>query len=450
MVAPTDGVQSPQTGSLAPDERAELERLRTEVEALRERPPRNPRHFWRWTLATVLIVLGSLLAPLAVTAVWVNSQISDTDRYVATVAPLARDPALQRAVTDRITTEIFNRIDIEAITNQAADALSQRGVPDSVGTALHGLATPIANGVQGWVHDQVGRLVASDEFAQAWAEANRAAHAQLVSALTGNQSGALVVQGETVSVRLATFIEAVKQRLIANGFTIAEKIPEVNAEFVIFESADVVRAQRAFRLLDTLGTWLPIIALVLLAAAVLAAPGKRRALIGAALGVALGMVLLGGTLAILRPLYLNAVPGSVLPTDAAAAVFDQIVTYLRTALRTVLAVALIVLAAAYLSGPSTAAVATRRAVGRGIAYARGGAGRLGLRTGPVGVWVGRHKRPLRWGTVALAVAVFVFWNYPTVGVAVAIALCALLVLVLIELIAAPDEPKFREQSRVGV
>jgi hypothetical protein len=450
MVAPMDGVQSAQTGSLAPDERAELKRLRAEVGALRARPRRQPRRFWRWSLATALIVLGSLLTPLAVTAVWVNSQISDTDRYVATVAPLARDPALQRAVTDRITTEILNRIDLEGLTNQAADALSQRGVPDAVGTALHGLAKPIANGVQGWVHDQVGRLVASDEFARAWTEANRTAHAQLVAALTGSRSSAIVVEGETVSVRLATFIEAVKQRLIANGFTIAQKIPTVNAEFVIFKSADVVRAQRAFRLLNAFGTWLPIIALVLLAAGVLAAPGKRRALIGAALGVALGMVLLGGTLAILRPLYLNAVPESVLPTDAAAVVFDQIVTHLRTALRTVLAVALIVLAAAYLSGPSSAAVATRRAVRRAIAYTRGGAGRLGFRTGPVGVWVGRHKRPLRWGTVALGVAVFVLWNYPTVGVAVAIALCMLLVLVLIELIAAPGGPQFPEQSRVGV
>src|SRR5262245_31157560 len=141
-------VQPSQTGSLAPDEREELERLRTEVAALRERqvePARPPRRFWRWTLATVLIVLGSALSPLAVTAVWLKSEVSDTDRYVATVAPLAHDPALQSAVTDRITTEIFNRIDVTGLANQAADALSRQGVPPQVSTALHGLAQPIAN-----------------------------------------------------------------------------------------------------------------------------------------------------------------------------------------------------------------------------------------------------------------------------------------------------------------
>jgi hypothetical protein len=440
MVAPTDGVPSTQPESLAPDERAELERLRAEVTTLRDQPPRQ---IWRWSLAILLIVLGSLLAPLAVTAVWVNSQVSDTDRYVATVAPLARDPALQRAVTDRITLEVFNRIDIAGLTNQVADALTRQGAPPAVGTALQGMATPIAAGVQNWVHDQIAKLVASDEFAQAWAEANRAAHAQLVAALTGDQSGALVVQGDTVSVRLATFVNAVKARLVANGFALAARIPEVNAEFVILQSADVGKAQRYFRLLDALGTWLPVIALLLLAAGVFAAPGKRRALIGAAFGVALSMVLLGAVLAILRPMYLRAVPESALPSDAAAAVFDQIVVFLRTALRTVLAAALVVLAVAYFSGPAPAAVATRRAVSRGIGAARGGAGRLGLRTGPVGVWVGRHKRALRLATVAIAVAVFVLWNYPTAGVVAVITLAALVVLALIELVGGSTEPQFR-------
>src|SRR5437867_4002809 len=173
--------------SLAADERAELARLRAEVAALHHPPARPPRRIWRWSLATVLIVLGALLAPLAVTAVWLRSEVSDTDRYVSTVAPLAHDPAVRRAVTDRITTEVFRRIDVEGLTNRAADALDRPGVPDAAGTALHALAQPIANGVQGWVHDQVGRFVASEQFAQAWAEANRTAHAQLVAALTGNE-----------------------------------------------------------------------------------------------------------------------------------------------------------------------------------------------------------------------------------------------------------------------
>src|SRR3954447_20376920 len=79
-------------------------------------------------LAFFLIVVSCLLAPLSVTAVWASQQVSDTDRYVATVAPLADDPAVQRAVADAVAREIFQRLDLQGLTQQTLDALVQRGV----------------------------------------------------------------------------------------------------------------------------------------------------------------------------------------------------------------------------------------------------------------------------------------------------------------------------------
>jgi hypothetical protein len=54
-------------------------------------------------VASLLIVLGCVLAPLAGVAVWARNQVTNTDRYVTTVAPLARDPAIQNAIADQIT-----------------------------------------------------------------------------------------------------------------------------------------------------------------------------------------------------------------------------------------------------------------------------------------------------------------------------------------------------------
>src|SRR5687768_8797353 len=103
---------------LSADERAELERLRAEVANLRaqaspvtaadiDQPvvptPRPRRQRWRSVVATLLIVIGCILAPISVVAVWTKNLVTDTDRYVATVAPLASDPAIQNAVADRIT-----------------------------------------------------------------------------------------------------------------------------------------------------------------------------------------------------------------------------------------------------------------------------------------------------------------------------------------------------------
>jgi hypothetical protein len=64
------------------------------------------RQRWRTVVAVLLIVVGCVLAPLAEVAVWARNQVTNSDRYVRTVAPLAADPAIQQAITDQITTQI--------------------------------------------------------------------------------------------------------------------------------------------------------------------------------------------------------------------------------------------------------------------------------------------------------------------------------------------------------
>jgi hypothetical protein len=196
----------------------------------------------------------------------------------------------------------------------------------------------------------------------------------------------VTVQGDTVSVNLAPFIQTVKQRLVASGFGLAAQIPEVNASFALFQSADITRARSAFNLLNTLGIWLPIIAIVLLSIGVYVAKDRRRALVGAAVGVAVGMLVLALSLAVFRTIYLDALPPQVLPHDAAAVLYDTIVRYLRLGLRTVLVLALLVAAGALVTGPSTTAVRTRQRVAAAIGRLRGGAEHAGLHTGPVGTW----------------------------------------------------------------
>src|SRR5262245_12027902 len=58
--------------------------------------PRPSR--WRAGAAAVLIVLGVILVPLTAVSWWVRGTLTDTDKYVAAVAPLASDPAVQSTV----------------------------------------------------------------------------------------------------------------------------------------------------------------------------------------------------------------------------------------------------------------------------------------------------------------------------------------------------------------
>jgi hypothetical protein len=436
--------------ALGADERAELERLRVEVAALRAQarpagggePPGRPgagggRQRWRTMVAILCIVVACVLAPLSVVAIWTRNQVTNTDRYVATVSPLASDPAIQAAIADQITAQVFTYIDVQGLTTQAVDALTDQGLRPEVATQLRAFAVPIANGVQSFTRSQVGKVVESDAFADAWVQANRVAHAELVAALTGEGGGSVTVENDTVSLNLAAFIETVKARLVEAGFSVAARIPQVNASFVLFQSEDITRARSAFNLLNTLGIWLPILALVLLGIGVYVAKDHRRALVGAALGVAAGMVVLALGLAVFRSIYLDAVPASVLPHDAAAVLYDTIVRFLRLGLRTMLVLALVVAAAAFLTGQSVTAVRTRQGLTGGIGWVAGGAEHAGLRTGRVGTWVGANKRALRIGAVAAAALALVFWGRPTGKVVLGLTLALLAVLAIIEFLGRP-------------
>ena len=406
------------------------------------------RQRWRTIVAVLLIVVGCVLAPLAGVAVWARNQVTNTDRYVRTVAPLAADPAIQAAIADQITTQVFTYLDVQGLTNQAVDALAERGIRPQLADRLRGLAGPLASGIQSFVRTEVGKIVASDAFADAWVQANRVAHQALVKALTGQGDGAVTVEGDTVSVNLAPFIQTVKQRLVASGFGLAARIPEVNTSFVLFDVKNLTRAQAAFNLLNTLGIWLPIIAIVLLGIGVAVAKDHRRALVGAAVGVAMGMLVLALSLAVFRTIYLDAVPAAVLPHDAAAVAYDTLVAYLRLGLRAVLVLALVVAAGAYLSGPSTTAVRTRQRLTAGIGRLRGGAEQAGFRTGPVGAWVYANKQLLRIGAVTLAVLALVFWGQPTGKVILLLARLLLVALALIEFLGRPPQPSVARTTRI--
>ena len=93
-------------------------------------------------LAVCLIVLGCVMAPLAVVGGWAKSTLTDTDAFVATYAPLAHDPEVQAFVIDQATAEINEKLNLEQLTTRGAgrdqgtrhSPRSQRGAGGVEGT----------------------------------------------------------------------------------------------------------------------------------------------------------------------------------------------------------------------------------------------------------------------------------------------------------------------------
>lgn len=424
--------------ALDPGERAELERLRAEVAELHKQPSARKRVAigWRGPVASLLIVLGCVLAPMSVLAVWTANQLSDTSRYVANIAPLASNPAIQGALTDKISSQITSHIPVSSLTNQAASALSSHGLTRVAGL-LRGFTPSIVSALAGFIHSQVHKLVTSPAFAQLWVRLNTVAHAHLVKALSGRGSSAISVRNGQVALSLGPFIDVAKQRISARGLTIVDKLPTINPTFELFSAKYFVKAQTGYRVINDLKIVLPILTLLLLASGVYIARSHRRALIGAGLGLAAAMLVLAVGLLIFRGIYLNSIPNNKLPADAAAALYDTLVRFIKEGLRTLLVVGLVVAGAAFLTGPSVTAVRSRAAFSRGFGWVRAHGDRAGLSTGPVGRWTYAHRNVLRIGATTVAVVAFVFWSRPTAAVVIWIAVVLLIVLGLIELIGRP-------------
>ena len=399
---------------------------------------RGPRHRigWRAPVSVILIVLGCVLAPISVVAVWSANQVSDTNRYIANIEPLVHDPMIQNALTDKITTQVTSHLNVTGLTDQAATLLTNKGLP-RVGALLKTFGPSISSAVAGFIHTQVHKIVTSPQFASAWIQVNRVAHAQMVKALSGQGGGAVTTTNGNVTIDLAPFIDIVKQRLVARGFTIINSLPPLHPSLVLFSSKTLVQAQSGYRLINDLKIVLPILTLLLLALGVYVARGHRRALIGAGLGLAASMLVLGAGLLIFRGIYLNSVPESALPSDAAAALFDTFVRFIKDGLRALLVLGLVVAAGAFLTGPSVTAVRTRAAFGSGLDWVRRTGEHAGVSTGPVGTWTYAHRTALRVSAVALIALIFVFWGQPTAAVVIVLVILLLVILGLIELIGRP-------------
>lgn len=420
-----------------------------EVQSARaqEEPPRTRRdgQWWRSVVFVVLVTIGALLAPLAVVASWAHDQIGDTDRFLETVEPLAADPAVQSALADRIAAQINAYIDVEDITEEALTALSsQEFVPSRAAGALPSLAVPLANAIENFVQERVDQVVTSDAFEQAWVEAMRLAHDQMVAVLTGDTPEAVDISDGAVSINIGTFVASVKQILIDDGFSFAERIPAVDASFTVFQAENIGAGQKLFGWLDTVSRILPFLALLLLFAAVMVARDRRKGLLAVGLAIVGSMMLLGIALNLIRPLYLDAIPPDVLAGDAAATIYDQIVSFIRSSLRAVGIVFLALALVAFWFAPTGAGAAVRGGASSGLRRLRH---RSGVETGPVGRFLGTYRTFTRVTVVGAGTVVYLGLDRPTGADAATIIVIVVVALVVLEFLASPTVEHEDEVTR---
>ncbi|MFB7417748.1 hypothetical protein ACFC18_20365 [Streptomyces sp. NPDC056121] len=268
----------------------------------------------RRALSVVLLALACLLVPLGTLSVWAKYEVGDSDRYVATMAPLAGEPAVRGAVADAVTNGIVRQLD----------------------------AGPLQSAVDAFVHDAVESFTGTPAFQNAWNTANRAAHDAVQQAIDDGTDG-------PVTIELASVTGQVRQQLGHDGVPFADRIPVTHTTITVMSSRDLDRLRQSLHLLQQAGLWLPFAALVLAAAGLALARCRRRALTATALGVALAAAALLVALAMCRSLTLDNLPSDV-DRSAAGAAYDALSSSVRTASWWTAGTALAVAVCARLSG----------------------------------------------------------------------------------------------------
>ena len=392
---------------------------------------RIPR--WRRILVSLLVIVGCVLAPLSVLGVWIRNTMLDTDQYVETIGPLIDDPDVQQALANRITNAVVEGSGVEA------------RIADSLPPQASFVAPAVADGLEQLVHKTALKLVQSDQMETLWDTVNRRAHTQVVALLEGESKGDNVTTSNgDVVVHLGPLVGKVRAALEQRGVDVFDEgnATRVNRQIVLIQSDTLESAQNITDLLQKLAYILPILTLLAFAMAIGLSGNRRRTILRSALGVALAMGLLLVVFNVGRHLYLGALPPTV-NENAAAAVYDQLLSFLRLSLRTAFVVALIIAFAAWVSGPGT--TATRfRSWFTGLAHRH----ETGRPPSGIAVFVAHYKTALRIVVIGIALTIIVVLNAPSPTDVLILAVLVVLGLLLIEFLgrAVPAPAALEERN----
>lgn len=403
-----------------------------------QRPDKPAGSRGRAFASAVCIVVAAILVPVSIVGAWTRVQLVEEDAFVATLAPLVDDPAVQNLVIDETMGAINEQVDFAQFTADVFDGLADLGLPPRAVQALGLLQAPAADGLESLVDQTVTNVVQSDAFSDVWATATRAAHRALTTAATSDGGGLVVRTSDGVGIQLGAIVDQVKQNLLDRGLGVAALIPSVDRVVIIGEGNNLTAIRTGYAIAATVGWWLPVITLALFGLGILIARRRSAAVLGTGLGIAIGSGALAATLAI-GSTATGIVAGNMdISAAALGVIYAQLVGAMSQTAVVLTVLGLLIAVIGWLMGVSRGAVGVRAATDGLNSSARARLAARGLNTGTFGAWLGRHRVFVRVVVAVLAV-VWLFSLRPlSFGNIVLVLVVALLVGWVLELLQRRD------------
>jgi hypothetical protein len=393
-------------------------------QAERDAPPRGQgrtrkpgRRRIRRSVVAALVALSCLLVLLSTTEVGAHRTLLNTSTFVGTVAPVFQDPAVASVVATRATDELFTELNLQS---RLRDAL-----PPKAGFA----AVPVTNATKGYVAGELTKVLLSPQFQAIWIGALTSTHYQLVAVLRGqgtaavSTSGGYIVintvplinqamakvsglasdlTGKPVTLPAITSVDPPQQAVTKLSKALGVTLPSSFGQITLVKSSDLATVQKGVKAFDRLTLVLPLIAILLIALSLWLSVNRRRTVLQLAVGVSLLMIAE-------RRVVIHeqgALASAAHNPQVAQSVLGELLHGFFVLTAWVLAMTLVVLVIAVLSGPYRWAVAIRSRVTRAWRSIAGASS--GDRRGQVVTWMASRAAGLQLaGAVAAGIPLLI-------------------------------------------
>jgi hypothetical protein len=337
----------------------------------------------------LLIVLATVIAFISVLTTWVNRQMLDNNAWKNASEEVIQDPEVRDALSVFLVNELYSSVDVPA-------ALRERLPRDA-----KPLAAPVAAGLREPATNAVDFMLSRPRIQNRWISASAAAHQRLVNVLENKTGYGIATGNGVVTLDLGDLVTQLGTEIGIPASALA-KVPPQTGEVVLMRSSELSLAQQGVQVVRVLSVWLLVLVLVMYAAAVCIARGRRRETIRT---IAWAFVLLGVLLLAVRKIAGSYVVDAL--ASPAYHVTGHHVWLIATSILGQIAWAtvwygLVALAGVTLAGPTRAARAVRRLVAPVLnnhqGYAWSGFALVMLL---LVLWGGTHALRTWWGVLLL-------------------------------------------------
>jgi hypothetical protein len=298
-------------------------------------------------LVAAMLIAAAVLTFAAIFSIWVNRQALNTDNWVNTSGKLLENEQIDAQLSTFLVTQLYANVDVQAELEKALPPQARA------------LAGPAAGGLRQLAERVALRALASPPVQAVWAEANRAAHEQLLKVVDGGGS-VVSTEGGEVTLQLAPLLSQIGSQVGLPG-NLTEKLPSDAGELTVMNSQQLSTAQKVARAVRRLPIVLTALLVLLYGGAILLARGRRRQ---AVRGAGIGFVVAGVLALLVRRIaghsIVDALSSTASVKPAAEAAWNIGTSLLVTVAASAVAFGLLLLIGAWLAGETSPARALRR------------------------------------------------------------------------------------------